>query len=94
MKSRSPAAHAQLRRCSEILGRRPDDADAWHDLGIALLALGNSAGACAALRHALRLDAGRVGTCLALGRLLFDCGWSEAAMDLFDRATLRTGRAG
>jgi cytochrome c-type biogenesis protein CcmH/NrfG len=93
MKPTSSTLRAQVRRSAEILALDSNDADAWHDLGIALLALEDRAGACAALRHALRIDAGRAGTCLALGELLFDCGWFDAAMELFDRATLRPALA-
>jgi cytochrome c-type biogenesis protein CcmH/NrfG len=89
MKHSRSLSRARVRRAADDLGRDPDDAAAWHELGVALLALDDRAGACAALRQALRLDAGRAGTCLALGALLFDCGLLDAALEFFDRATLR-----
>jgi Flp pilus assembly protein TadD len=64
--------------------RFPCDANAWHDLGIALARLGDRAGACTALRNALRLDAQRARTLLALGNLLFDSGQFEDALEYFE----------
>lgn len=93
----TPRSRIELRTCvwhaAQLLGRDPNDADAWHDLGVALLALEDRAGACTALRHALRIDSGRAATCLALGELLFDCGQFDAAMELFDRAANQAGAA-
>ena len=61
------------------------DADAWHDLGSALAQSGHRAAACAALRHALRIDPWRARTLRDLGNLLFDCGQFEHAMKYFER---------
>ena len=61
------------------------DADAWHELGSALVEAGDRAGACAALRHALRLDPWRARTLRALGNLLFDSGQFEIALEYFER---------
>jgi tetratricopeptide (TPR) repeat protein len=47
-----PAARAQL---EAITTRAPDDAAAWHDLGIVAYALGDEAAATAALTQARRL---------------------------------------
>lgn len=64
------------------------DADAWHALGVALVVLGDRAGALAAFRNALRLDDGHVHSLLALGNLLFDSGLCERALSCFASATL------
>ncbi len=61
------------------------NADAWHELGSALVEAGDRAGACAALRHALRIDPWRARTLRALGNLLFDCGQFEDALEYFER---------
>jgi cytochrome c-type biogenesis protein CcmH/NrfG len=62
------------------------DAGAWHELGSALMLLGDRAGACAAWRNALRLDGSRAPTQRALGNLLFDCGQLEPALRCFELA--------
>jgi tetratricopeptide (TPR) repeat protein len=64
-----------------------DDADAWHALGMTLAALGDRPGAFTALRNAIRLDASRSGTHLALGNLLFDTGRLDGALRCFESAT-------
>jgi tetratricopeptide (TPR) repeat protein len=61
------------------------DANAWHELGSALVAAGDRAGACAALRNALRIDPRRARTLRALGNLLFDSGQFEHALEYFER---------
>ena len=62
------------------------DADAWFELGVALTDLGDRLGALLALRHALSRDDAHVASHLALGRLLFDCGQVEHALQCFERA--------
>jgi Flp pilus assembly protein TadD len=79
------AARAAVRRISFRL-RRHDDAEAWHALGIELKSLGERVGAIVAFRNALRLDAGRIHSRLALGNLLFDAGLCERALRCFDIA--------
>lgn len=76
---------AAVRYASE-LRLAPADADAWYELGSALAELGDRAGACIALRHAAELDARRARSQLALGRLLFDCGQVDRAIECFLRA--------
>jgi tetratricopeptide (TPR) repeat protein len=61
------------------------NADAWHELGSALVEAGDRARACAALRHALRIDPWRARTLRALGNLLFDSGQFENALEYFER---------
>lgn len=69
------------------------DAGRWHELAAALAAIGDRAGACAALRHALLIDPRGARTLRELGNLLFDCGQLEAALECFDRfARLRAVR--
>jgi Tfp pilus assembly protein PilF len=63
-----------------------DDANAWHELGCMLARLGEPASAFNAFRNALLLDDMRATTFLALGRLLFDSGQPDAAMDCFECA--------
>lgn len=61
------------------------DAHAWHELGRLLVEAGDRTGACAALRHALRIDPWRARTLRALGNLLFDSGQFEDALEYFER---------
>jgi cytochrome c-type biogenesis protein CcmH/NrfG len=75
--------------CSRLLRNDADDADAWHTLGVALVALGNRAGAVTALRNAILLDGERAQTQLALGKLLFDTGRVDDALRCFERAAGR-----
>lgn len=79
------AARAVALRLSRRL-RTDDDADAWHALGAALICLGDRAAAMAAFRNALRLDANRLASQLALGNLLFDAGQCERALRCFGYA--------
>jgi len=75
--------------CSHRLYRDGNDADAWHALGIALVALGDRVAAFIALRNAASLDGGRSSTQLALGNLLFDSGRFDDALRCFEAATAR-----
>lgn len=59
------------------------NADAWYELGTALARLGDRVGAAIALRQAIELDALRASYRLALGRLLFDCGQVDRALECF-----------
>jgi len=68
----------------------PNDPESWHTLGTSLAALGDRAGAVAALRIALRLDGGRVLTHRALGNLLFDTACIDDALRCFECAGART----
>jgi Flp pilus assembly protein TadD len=70
----------------------PGDATAWYRLGIALAERGDRAGALLALRHALLQDSSRAHVHRALGRLLFDCGQVERALQCFDHAASCEGR--
>jgi tetratricopeptide (TPR) repeat protein len=83
------ASGAQRLRQSEtrVLSMSPaDDVSAWCALGVALASLGDRTGALVALRHALSRDATHVPSRLALGKLLFDCGKVEHALQCFDCA--------
>ena len=51
-----------------------------------LAARGDRAGALSALRNAIRLDAGRRDTHVALGNLLFDTGRFDEALRCFEVA--------
>lgn len=77
----------------QVLDARPDDAAAWHRLALALDELGDRAGAVLALRNALAHDAAHSPAHRALGKLLFDCGWTEHALQCFARAALHDARA-
>jgi tetratricopeptide (TPR) repeat protein len=70
----------------QVLTANAHDANAWHELGSTLMLLGDRAGACAALKNALRLDQGHAPTYRALGNLLFDGGRLEDALACFDHA--------
>ncbi len=86
--SRRPtAARAAVRHFSRRLRACSDDADAWHALGVAFMALGDRGGAIAAFRNALRLDHARPLFHLALGNLLFDCGRLDLALRCFELAS-------
>lgn len=80
------------RSCTEVwrkareLQHHPEDVDAWYELGVALSILGDRSGALLALRSALSRNAGHIPSHLALGRLLFDCGQVERALQCFERA--------
>jgi Flp pilus assembly protein TadD len=73
-------------RLSRLLHSRARDADTWHALGAALVALGERVRACSAFRQAMEIDGGRRPTRIALGNLLFDCGQWERALQLFEGA--------
>lgn len=74
-----------LRRAS-ALRVDSNDVGAWYALGVALLTLGDRMGALLALRNALARNASHLPSQLALGRLLFDCGQVEHALQCFERA--------
>lgn len=78
---------------ARVLGATPEDAAAWHRLGLALAELGDRAGALLALRNALLHDAANSPAHRALGRLLFECGQIERALQCFERAAQHEGRA-
>ena len=61
--------------------------DAWHELGIALAAIGDRVGAFSALRNAALLAGNRASTQLALGNLLFDTGRLDDALRCFESVT-------
>ena len=63
-----------------------NDPEAWHRPGTSLAALGDRAGAVAALRIALRLDDRRALTYRALGNLLFDTARIDDALRCFECA--------
>jgi len=63
-----------------------NDADTWHALGVALVALGDRARAFTALRNALMLDGNRANTQLALGNLFFDTGRLDDALRCYAAA--------
>jgi len=69
------------------------DADAWHELGAALMRLGDRAAACVAWHNALRLCNGLEPAQLALGNLLFDCGEVERALVCFEGMSGATPRS-
>jgi cytochrome c-type biogenesis protein CcmH/NrfG len=85
---RPTAAREAVLRFSRLLRARSEDADAWHALGAASMALGDRASALAAFRNAVRLDPARPHTQLALGNLLFDCGHLDQALRCFELAGL------
>lgn len=64
-----------------------DDVTCWCGLGVLLASLGDRTGAFVALRHALSRDATHAPSLLALGKLLFDCGQVERALQYFDCAS-------
>jgi len=78
---------ARVFHLAGIIGAEPRDAAAWYRLGMALAELGDRAGALLALRNALLHDSTRPHVHRALGRLLFDCGQVEWALQCFDQAT-------
>jgi tetratricopeptide (TPR) repeat protein len=63
------------------------DAITWYRLGIALAELGDRAGALLSLRNALLHDPVHAPSQLALGRLLFECGQVEHALQCFEIAS-------
>jgi tetratricopeptide (TPR) repeat protein len=63
-----------------------DDPDAWHALGIALVATGDRVGAFTALRSAMLLDGSRANTRLSLGDLFFEIGRLDDALRCFEAA--------
>jgi tetratricopeptide (TPR) repeat protein len=83
---------ASVFHLAALLDARPDDAAAWHRLGMALAELGDRAGALLALRNALLHDAANSPAHQALGRLLFECGQIERALQCFERAAHHEGR--
>ena len=76
-------------RGSRLLSDDGSDVDAWHALGTALALLGDRAGAFTALRNAVMLDEGRAKNHLALGKLLFDTGCLDDALQCFECAAAR-----
>ena len=78
--------HPMILCSTRPLMRPADAAPAWCALGVALASRGDRTGALVALRHALARDAAHVASQLALGKLLFDCGEVEHALQCFDRA--------
>lgn len=85
----SARSHEAVLSCSRRLRDDANDAEAWHRLGTALVALGDRVGAFTALRNALLLDNQRAHTYLALGRLLFDTARFDDALRCFEWATSR-----
>lgn len=83
---------ARVAHLAGVLGRAPGDAAAWHRLGEALEELGDRAGALLALRNALLHDAANSPAHRALGRLMFECGQVERALQCFERAAHHEGR--
>jgi cytochrome c-type biogenesis protein CcmH/NrfG len=81
---RPEMARTAALRFSRRLRAERENADAWHGLGSALAALGDRAGAFAAFRNAVRLDATRVHSQRALGNLLFDSGQFDHAVRCFE----------
>jgi len=84
---------ARVFHLAGTLEATPCDAVAWYRLGIALEELGDRAGALLALRNALVHDAAHPLAHRALGRLLFDCGQVEHALQCFDRVARHDARA-
>lgn len=78
-------ARAEVLRRVAALRIDADDVPAWCALGVALASLGDRTGAIVALRHALSRDATHSPSQLALGKLLFDCGEVEQALQCFGR---------
>lgn len=63
----------------------PSSGEAWLDLGLARQELGDCEGAVEALDRSTRLLA-NVGTYVAMGNALIDCGRVEQAVDTYERA--------
>ena len=76
------AARDSIRRRLRRL-RTPDNADAWHALGVALTNEGERAAALVAFHNALLLDRSHARSRVALGNLLFDSGQCERALNCF-----------
>jgi Tfp pilus assembly protein PilF len=83
-------ARVMVERCSRLLGLDSNNPDVWHVLGTALAGLGHRAAALTAFRNAVLLDECRADTHLALGKLLFDSGRLDDALQCFDRAAALT----
>ena len=85
----SADAVAQLRRVAEL---RPD-ADAWRDLGDALVTEGESEAAREAFRRVLELNPDDESALSALGHLSYEAGEMNAGADLLSRAAERGAQA-
>ncbi|MDQ4048229.1 MAG: tetratricopeptide repeat protein [Actinomycetota bacterium] len=76
----------QLRRVTEL---RPDDAEAWHELGEALATEGRSEEAADAFRRALELDPDDEVAMTHLGHTAFQTGAGNEGVKLLERAAGR-----
>lgn len=79
-------AARHLRRLVAIV---PDDADAWHDMGSALVDDGQLAEAAEALRAAVRLRPDDVGALVDLAHVVFATGQAAEALELLSQARER-----
>jgi Flp pilus assembly protein TadD len=77
---------ARVYHLAATVDAEPRDASAWCRLGITLEELGDRAGALLALRNALLHEPAHPPAHRALGRLLFECGQIEHALQCFERA--------
>jgi tetratricopeptide (TPR) repeat protein len=77
---------ARVYHLAATVDAEPRDASAWYRLGITLEGLGDRAGALLALRNALLHEPAHPQAHRALGRLLFECGRLEHALQCFERA--------
>ena len=73
----------QLRRVTEL---RPEDADAWRDLGDALATEGRTEEAADAFRHAVDLDPADEASLTALGHAAYATGQTGDAVSMLERA--------
>jgi tetratricopeptide (TPR) repeat protein len=71
------------------VNQRPDDVEAWHDLGDALADEGQLPEAAAALREAARLRPSDVAVLVDLGHILYALGAHEEAISALDQAAKR-----
>ncbi|MBV9278894.1 MAG: tetratricopeptide repeat protein [Chloroflexi bacterium] len=69
-----------------VVNQRPDEVEAWHDLGDALVDQGRLAEAMAALREAARLRPDDAGVLVDLGHIAYVLGDAEEAISSLSRA--------
>ena len=79
-------AAAYLRR---VVTLAPDDVEAWHDLGVALVDAGQMPEAADALRQAVQLNPDDATSLVDLGHALYTLGQSEEAIAVLTRAAQR-----
>jgi Flp pilus assembly protein TadD len=86
-----PTAVPHLRRVTEL---RPDEAAAWRGLGLALLAVGGTEDAAAALDRAMQLDPDDEVAAVNLAHVAFSRGDRDRGVRLLREVAERTSDAG